>query len=424
MKWQGSMARCLFARAFTSFAVIYASSTSWADVHLVVGTPEQGGQYATVQAAVDAVPAENTERYVINIKPGTYVERVKIPTTKPFITLRGEDPLTTKLTYNQPANALPNDNRNWASTVVEGKDFIAENLAFENSYGTGVQALALYAKADRLIFNNCRFLGNQDTLRSESGRHYFYNSYVEGTVDFIYGKGTAYFENSTLFAKSNGYLTAHGREQSTETTGYVFKNATITGSAANGSVYLGRPWAAYARVVFIDSKIGPVINPAGWATWSGNNHLTADFHEYNSMDLNGDPLDVSQRVSWSEQLTADQLAPFSKANWLAGSDGWNPVIEDVVAGQLGDYNGDGVVDALDYTVWRNHLGETDETNLNNNGDGGDVSPADYDLWKAHYGETNSGAGAGGLASVPEPGALGVLFALVGCVARSRFRPTR
>ena len=40
------------------------------------------------------------------------------------------------------------------------------------------------------------------------------------------------------------------------------------------------------------------------------------------------------------------------------------------AGLPGDYNNDGKVDAADYTVWRNHLGEADETNINNNGNGG------------------------------------------------------
>src|SRR5262245_5302273 len=111
-----------------------AGAAAQADVHLTVGTPEQGAQFATVHAAVDTVPHGNTQRYVIDSKPGTYMARVRIPSTKPFITLRGDDPLTTKLTFNEPADALPNENTNHASTVVQAKDFIAENLTFENSY--------------------------------------------------------------------------------------------------------------------------------------------------------------------------------------------------------------------------------------------------------------------------------------------------
>ena len=80
----------------------------------------------------------------------------------------------------------------------------------------------------------------------------------------------------------------------------------------------------------------------------------------------------------------------------------------------GDFNGDNVVDAADYTVWRNHFGESDEANINNSGDGGDVSLDDYNLWKSQYGQSVT-PGSGGLASaaVPEPGAcaLGLVTAL-------------
>lgn len=374
------------------------------EVHFTVGTPEQGGQFATVQAAVDAVPAGNTERHVIDVMPGTYTARVKIPSNKPLVTLRGQDPQTTILTYNETANTPPNESTVHASTVVQGADFIAENLTFANSFGQGVQALAIYAKADRLIFNNCRFLGWQDTLRSEFGRQYFYNVYVEGSVDFIYGKGTAYFENSTLYAKSNGYVTAQAREGAAETNGYVFKNSTITGSAANGSVYLGRPWQAYARVVYLDSKMGPMVSPAGWSTWSGtNNHLTAYFAEFNSLDLNGNPLNVAQRVSWSHQLTSTEAEAFSKANWLGGADGWNPVISVVPPELSGDYNADGTVDAADYSVWRDRL-ESGTPLVNETASLGTIDAADYEAWKANFGAI-ANEGAGSAASLPEPAAI-------------------
>jgi pectinesterase len=407
--------------AFIAIVVLLFSagaSVGLADVHFTVGSPEQGGQYATVQAAVDAVPANNTERHVIEIKPGTYLARVKIPSNKPFITLRGQDPLTTKLTFNTPANAQPADNRNYASTVVEGKDFIAENLTFENSY-VGAAALAMYARGDRMIVNNCRFLGLQDTLRSELGRHYFYNTYVEGTVDFIYGKGTAYFENATVYGKSNGYFTAQGRENAAETSGFVFQNATITGSAAANSFFLGRPWGPYSRTVFIDSKMGPLVKPAGWSTWTGDNHVNSYYAEYNSTDLNGNPLNVAQRVSWSKQLTALEAEAFSKANWLGGTDGWNPVIAVVPPILQGDYNDDQKVDAADYTVWRDSL-TSGVTLLNETASPGSVDEEDYNAWKSNFG-TTAEAGAASLGVVPEPAGVAlILTSLVcfGCRRRS------
>jgi pectin methylesterase-like acyl-CoA thioesterase len=57
-------------------SLVLSANLANADVHLIVGTPEQGGQYATVQAAVDAVPANNTERHVIDVKPGIYMARL------------------------------------------------------------------------------------------------------------------------------------------------------------------------------------------------------------------------------------------------------------------------------------------------------------------------------------------------------------
>ena len=77
--------------------------------------------------------------------------------------------------------------------------------------------------------------------------------------------------------------------------------------------------------------------------------------------------------------------------------------------QVGDYNGDGVVDAADYTVWRDTRGST--TDLRANGDNtgasaGLIDEADYLVWKAHFGQTyGSGAGAMATAVVPEPGTL-------------------
>lgn len=357
-----------------------------ADVIFTVGP---SGQYATVQAAVDAVPTNNTVRHVIEIAPGTYQQRVLIPDNKPYITLRGKgsSPADTKLTYFETASTPPNESTVHASTVVRGKDFVAENLTFENSAGQNAgQALAIYVRGDRAIFNNCRFLGWQDTLRSESGRHYFYNSYVEGSVDFIYGKGTAYFENSTLFSKAGGYLTAQGRETAAETNGYVFKDTTITGTAPNNSVYLGRPWQAYSRSIFIDTKMGPLINPAGWQTWSGNNHLTSYFAEYNSMDLAGNPINVSNRVSWSHQLTAEDLVLYSKEAWLAGSDGWNPLIA-VEPDPSADFDSDGDVDGQDFLVWQRGFGlnaQTDNTLGDANFDG-TVDGDDLAVWQDQYG---------------------------------------
>jgi glucose/arabinose dehydrogenase len=75
----------------------------------------------------------------------------------------------------------------------------------------------------------------------------------------------------------------------------------------------------------------------------------------------------------------------------------------------GDYNGDGVVDAADYVVWRSTLGQSG-ADLAADGDGNDfVNQLDYNFWRARYGKINTGAAAA--AAAPEPGIAALLFSL-------------
>lgn len=82
---------------------------------------------------------------------------------------------------------------------------------------------------------------------------------------------------------------------------------------------------------------------------------------------------------------------------------------------FGDFNSDGIVNAGDYSVWRDHQGQsvTAYTGADHTGDGF-VDGADYALWQTHYGQT-----LGSLAfAVPEPTAL-MLAILAICVPRRR-----
>jgi len=79
------------------------------------------------------------------------------------------------------------------------------------------------------------------------------------------------------------------------------------------------------------------------------------------------------------------------------------LVTDVVQGLAGDFNGDLVVNAADYTVWRDSLGAADDSTIHDNGDDvPGVDLADYDVWKDHFGNTSNGDGGGASVSVPEP----------------------
>ena len=97
---------------------------------------------------------------------------------------------------------------------VYARDFQAKNLTFANDFDEGrgtsnIQAVALMTQADKLIFENVRFLGNQDTLYVKTGnadtiaRAYFKSCYVEGDVDFIFGRATFVLDGCEI-----KYLTA------------------------------------------------------------------------------------------------------------------------------------------------------------------------------------------------------------------------
>src|ERR1700722_15890008 len=134
-------------------------------VWLIVAA-DGSGDYRTVQAAFDAA-APNAEIFV---KAGIYREKLQLDSTKGHVTLIGEDPKTTILTYDDhPGMLAPNgdsiNTRNSYSFRVLADDFTARNISFRNDAGFSAgQAVGVEARGDRAVFVNCRIIGNQDIL--------------------------------------------------------------------------------------------------------------------------------------------------------------------------------------------------------------------------------------------------------------------
>jgi PelA/Pel-15E family pectate lyase len=300
----------------------------------IVVAADGSGDFKSIQQGVDHVPDGNTQRVVIQIKPGVYSQQVRIGPRKSFITFRGEDAKKTVITHRLSAQQAGNTRLAFA-VYVNANDFRAENVTFENSYGTGSQAVALFVDAERATFENCRFLGWQDTLFVNGSRHLFKDCYIEGHVDFIFGTASAVFENCAIHSKGAGYVTAHYRTSNEENTGFVFVRCRLTGENTGAGVYLGRPWRPYARVVFIESWLDSHIKPEGWDNWRDPaREKTAWFGEYKSKGPGAKP---ASRVAWSRQLTASEVSQFSrdrffsqagngltgKANLAVGTIAWN-----------------------------------------------------------------------------------------------------
>jgi pectinesterase len=276
--------------------------------------PNGDGQFKSIQDAINAAPqsTSRTKPWVIHIKPGIYKELIYVQREKRFISLVGDDAEKTILTYNLNANMLGPDGKiigtfRTASTFIDADDFTAENLTFENSAGPVGQALAIRIEGDRVAFRKCRFLGWQDTILANRGRHYFVDCYIAGHVDFIFGGATAFFERCHIHCLRNGYITAA---------------STPTGENAEVKTYLGRPWREFASVVFLNTEMSGVVRPVGWHNWDKPaREKTSRYAEYKSSGLGAQQ---DSRVPWSRQLSASEVTNITARKVLGGADHWNP----------------------------------------------------------------------------------------------------
>ena len=284
---------------------------------------EGNGDYESVQAAIDGAKSFPPERITIFVRDGVYNEKVRVHSWNPQITLVGESEEDTVITHDDHFEKIGRGRNSTFFTYtlkVCGNDFHARNLTVRNDAGPDVgQAIALHVEADRAVFENCRFVGNQDTMYAagEGSRQYFDDCYIEGTTDFVFGGATAVFENCDLRSKADSYITAASTPRS-EPFGYVFEGCALTAAPDVSEVYLGRPWRDHAHVAFIRSRMGSHIHPAGWHNWSRPEaERTVTYAEY---DNGGPGAGTDERVPWSEELTPEEAEKYTKENVLLEED--------------------------------------------------------------------------------------------------------
>ena len=297
------------------------------------------GDFYSIQQAIDAVPDTGG---LISVAPGIYHEVLTVK--KPHVILRSPYPQADRTVVVAGKSAGDSGGTGHSSTVnILADDFMAQNITFQNNFNAthpelpqGSQAVALLVRGDREIFDNVRLLGNQDTLYAgtasckapscPAARQYFNHCYIEGNVDFIFGDAKAVFNQCEIHSNRHpeGMLTAQSRMFPDQDSGYVFNDCKLTADRGVSNVYLGRPWRPYARVIYLNTWMGPQIMPAGWMEWhAGETHSlqTAYYAEFHSTGPGANP---SHREPYSHQLTPDQAAQFAPEVWLRGSDGWDP----------------------------------------------------------------------------------------------------
>jgi pectinesterase len=314
----------------------------------VTVAPDGSGNYRTPQAAIDAAPANSTARYTVNISPGTYRGVVTVPANKPNITLNGTGSSAQQVVIVEGHAAgmtKPGGGTygtfNSASVFILGNDTIVSNLTMSNDFNEAAnnlsseQAVAVNTSGDRVQFDGVRILGNQDTLLANASgtsvrRLYVRNSYIEGDVDFIFGAGTAVFQNGEIrsltrgSSSNNGYITAASTQRSNPY-GYLFWGTHFTSNAPARTVYLGRPWHpsgdanAIAQVLYRSVTLDAHIRTDPWTDMSGFSWKDARFFEYGNTGAG------SGANSNRPQMSAGTAANYTPQKYLAGSDGWNPI---------------------------------------------------------------------------------------------------
>lgn len=298
---------------------------------ILVVAKEGKADYRCIQDAVNAVRAYSPQHITISIKNGIYNEKILMPSWFTNVSIIGESKDSTIISYaDYSSKFLSSDtihNKERFSTFnsytlrIQGNDISIENLTIRNTAGRLGQAVALHVDGDRFLIKNCNLLGNQDTLLTASeGREYFDQCYIEGTTDFIFGNATAVFQSCTIKSLSNSFITA-ASTTTHQKYGYVFLNCQLIAAPEATQVYLGRPWRANAKVVFMNCALGKHIRKEGWENWGKKeNELTAYYAEYNNT---GEGANTNHRVTWSYLLTKREAKKYTIKNIFGD---WHPPI--------------------------------------------------------------------------------------------------
>lgn len=308
-----------------------------AGTNVLVVAADNSGDFATLQGALDFLPYGNTQPVLVQIRNGTYQEVVYVNHDND-ITIRGDSRHGVIVTYPNNNN-LNNGSSTRTLCNVVGNDDVFESLTLSNStpYG-GSQAEALRVSGQRFIFNNGDMDSYQDTflINSAGNYAYIYNSHIQGDTDFIWDDGAVVFQSCETEAMHPGY-NCQMRTPDANHYGAVFLDCSLTKAYNFTGHYLARidPNAyPYSAAAYINCKMDTDVAPAGWLLNNYTNNVSPTnqlrFWEYQSTDLNGNLLNVSQRAPFSSQLTAAEAGAMRN---LTNVFGWLPQLAPDITGQ-------------------------------------------------------------------------------------------
>ncbi len=280
-----------------------------------------------LRAAVAEVKTTNSKRddlqSIIFLKDGDYdLAGTALEITKVYnVSIIGESQAGVLIHGVQTGISYPVvSTRNSANIYMENLT-IRNDLDFGKSERVGVGVAHYGGELD--IFKNVTLQSIQDTEVSGE-RGYWYNVTIHGNVDYICGGGDHFFDHCTLQHEiGGGYIVAPATSTANKY-GYVFQHCTIDGV---GPYDLGRPWQNEPRAFFLNTTMKALPSDGGWGKMGD---LVTYFYEYNSMDADGNALDLSKRKNSPSSLnTYSPILPeqyadhFTVRNVLGGLNSWD-----------------------------------------------------------------------------------------------------
>ncbi|CAO1946239.1 unnamed protein product [Urochloa humidicola] len=267
----------------------------------VVVAQDGSGRYRTVKEAVDAAPDGGKRRYVIYVKKGVYRENVEVGKKKRELMIVGDGMDATVITGSR--NVVDGATTfNSATLAVAGDGIILQDLRVENTAGpTKQQAVALRVSADRAVAYRCRVDGYQDTLYAHALRQFYRECFVFGNAAAVL-QGCALTARVPLRGQQNA-VTAQGREDPNQNTGTSVHRCRVVPAPDLAPVagtevktFLGRPWKAYSRTVYVKSYLDAHVDAKGWLEWDGDFALSTLF--YGEYENEGPGAGTAARVKW------------------------------------------------------------------------------------------------------------------------------
>ena len=265
--------------------------------------------YENLQDVLDVAPPGT----VIRLPAGVMRQRTVIRT--PGITLIGTGRDRTVLAFDQCAKDMDNVGRPLGTfrsftLAVTAENVTLRALTVRNDAGDPAhkgQQVALSVYEDGFLMEDCALLSTQDTLflgplppdlrlryrdllpdelrRPGALSSRFQGCRIEGSVDFVFGGGSALFDGCELRSvcdgRRMGFVAAPSHALS-QTDGFTFRRCRFTAepSVPPESVYLARPWRDHGLCRFEDCAYGPHIHPAGFDKWgTTRRNETARFYE-------------------------------------------------------------------------------------------------------------------------------------------------